>query len=171
MKVLNVMTKDVLACSPVDTLAQAARILWENDCGCVPVVDSERRVAGIVTDRDICMAAYIQGASLAQLRVECAMARRVHTCRPQDDAVSVLEVMKREQVRRLPVVDGNRRLIGIVSLNDLAAEAANERPLRRKDVTLEDVGQTLATIGAHRQRREEALVEVLPRKPLSPVTR
>src|SRR5687767_6253206 len=69
VKIEDIMTRDVRACSPTDTLATAAQIMWENDCGAVPVVDADERIVGIITDRDLAMAAHLQGVALRDSRV------------------------------------------------------------------------------------------------------
>jgi CBS domain-containing protein len=101
-------------------MAEAARIMWEHDCGIVPVVDAEGRPVGIVTDRDLCMAAYTRNEPLSRMPVRDVMAREIHCCRTDDDESAVHAAMRAYQVRRLPVVDADGRLQGIVSLNDLA---------------------------------------------------
>ncbi|HVS11206.1 MAG TPA: CBS domain-containing protein, partial [Planctomycetota bacterium] len=80
MKVEQLMTRDVKACAPQDSLSRAAQLLWESDIGALPVVDSEGRVVGMVTDRDVCMAAYFKGRPLAEIRVDETMARKVYSC-------------------------------------------------------------------------------------------
>ena len=90
MKVDDIMTRDVRSCSPDESLSSAAQIMWEMDCGAVPVVDAERRVIGIITDRDICMAAWSQNQSPQQLSVQQAMSKNVVTCKP-DDTVETVE--------------------------------------------------------------------------------
>ncbi len=166
MKVEALMVESVRACKSGDSLAQAARIMWEHDCGCVPVVDDEQQVVGMLTDRDVCMAAYTQGARLHEIPISSAMSRKVRSCRRDEDVEVVLDRMCSDQVRRLPVVDERKRLIGIVSLNDIAVEAANERALKRKQVTLEQVARTLATVCAHRQNSGELIVEFKPQSKL-----
>ena len=84
MKIQNLMTRDVRTCRREDVLVEAARIMWENDCGSVPVVDAQRHVVGMITDRDICMAAYTRGQRLADMTVESAMSK---TIREQKTAV------------------------------------------------------------------------------------
>jgi CBS domain-containing protein len=157
MKVQKLMTKDVATCSSLDDLSVPARLMWEHDCGCVPVVDSEGRVEGMITDRDVCMAAYTSGRTLRELRVSGAMSRKVVGCRPDDDLASAEEAMRNAQVRRLPVMDEKRKLVGLITLNDLACEASDERVLRRKELTLDEIALTLATVSAHRQRHGEEL--------------
>jgi CBS domain-containing protein len=120
MKIDEIMTRNVRGISPDDTLGTAAQIMWENDCGAVPVIEADGRLVGIVTDRDICMAAQLQGAPLHDSRVSSAMARDVKTCGPRDTPATVQAIMSQNKIRRVPVVDDQRRLIGIVTLGDLA---------------------------------------------------
>jgi CBS domain-containing protein len=145
MKVQDVMSKNVRSCTPQDDLAAAARLLWNGDCGVLPiVVGAGRRVVGMLTDRDVCMAAWTQGRPLSEIPVEIAMASDVVTCRPEDDVSEVLGRLRARHVRRLPVVDESQQLLGIVSLVDFARAAA-ERGARS---TVEDVCATLASISA-----------------------
>ncbi len=148
MNVGELMTQDVKACCPEDTLETAARVMWENDCGCVPVVDANRRVVGMLTDRDICMAAYTKGGPLRALQVSSAMSAEVCTCTAEDTLETAEEMLRTRQVRRLPVVDADGRLAGIISLNDIAREAGRERRQRgkKKAVTSDTVAGTLAAI-------------------------
>jgi CBS domain-containing protein len=127
--------------------------MWEGDCGCVPVVDQDGRVVGMLTDRDVCMAAYTQGKPLTDVRVESAMAKQVHSCRPDDAVATAERTMRERQVRRLPVIDAKGRLVGLLSLNDIAIEAVRERELRQREVSAAEVGLTLAALCAHRAPR------------------
>src|SRR5271166_6134222 len=105
-RVEQLLTKEVLVCRPADSLNHAAQILWENDIGVLPVVadDGSNRLVGMLTDRDICMAAYTQGGSLCDLRVERAMARSMNACTPMTTLEEAAHAMAEAQVRRLPVV-------------------------------------------------------------------
>ncbi|MBI4516536.1 MAG: CBS domain-containing protein [Deltaproteobacteria bacterium] len=151
MSVAEMMSQDVKTCRPQDTLNSAAHLMWEFDCGCVPVVDSDNHVVGMLTDRDICMAAYTQGALLSELGVASAMSKEVYTCGPQDTPAAAEELMRAHQIRRLPVVDAAGRLVGLVSLNDLAREAGRQ-PARKtkRQVKADEVITTLAAICARR---------------------
>jgi CBS domain-containing protein len=124
MKVEQIMNRDVKTCGPQDSLNKAAQIMWEESCGAVPVVDEQLNPIGFLTDRDICMAAYTQGKSLDALRVETAMARKVVSCGVEDDLASAAQLMRQNRTRRLPVIDQNGALVGLLSLDDLACEAA-----------------------------------------------
>lgn len=124
MTVKDVMVETVKCCAAGDTLNRAAQLMWENDCGCVPVVDGDSRVIGMLTDRDICMAAYTQGATLNGIQVSSVMSREVFTCRSRDTLLVAQRAMREHRVRRLPVTDREGKLVGILSLNDIARAVA-----------------------------------------------
>jgi CBS domain-containing protein len=152
MRIEQLMAKDVATCAPDDTLHQAARLMWERDCGFVPVVEgADRRVLGVVTDRDACMAAYTRGRPLAEIAVQEVMSKRVRTCQPGDQLAAAEEVMREAKVHRLPVVDEGGRLVGVISLADLACEAARRAGSKRRAVSPAEVGETLASIRQPRQ--------------------
>jgi CBS-domain-containing membrane protein len=140
------MTQSVRTCSPQDTLDVAARAMWEGDCGTVPVVDDSRRVVGMLTDRDICMAAYTQGKPLAAIPVASAMAKQVVSCRPDDELLIAERAMQKARVRRLPVVDAKGRLAGILSLNDLARNTGKDRAGKPRAISADEVTATLSAI-------------------------
>ena len=142
------MTKDVATCGPNDPLNQAAQLMWERDCGFVPVVESpeRRRVVGVVTDRDACMAAYTRGQSLPEIRVGDVMSTRIRACKPSDDLATAEETMREAQVHRLPVVDDADQLLGVISLADISREAARQTGSRSREVTPAEIGETVARI-------------------------
>jgi CBS domain-containing protein len=148
MKVEETMTKDARVCAPTDTLNRAAQLMWENDCGCVPVVEADSKVVGMLTDRDICMAAYTQGATLHGTQVSSAMSREVFSCRPGDNLVSAQQLMRSHRVRRLPVVTEHGKLAGIISLTDIA------RAIERGGVPKVEVADTLAALCAPRKQEQ-----------------
>ncbi len=146
MQVRELMTRDVQVCGPRDDLNRAAQIMWDHDCGVVPVVDSERRPIGMVTDRDVCMAAYTQGKPLSAIRAEEVMSRELQTCGPDTPVGDAEAAMRERRVRRLPVVDPAGKLVGILSLNDVARRAVQERGKRRGTPALDEVSETLAAV-------------------------
>ena len=146
MKASEFMTSTVHACAGTDTLARAARIMWDHDCGVVPVIDQERHVVGIITDRDVAMAAYLQGRALCQIPVAVAMTRDVHCVNEEERSDVIEELMRKAQVHRIPVVDWAGRLKGIVSLNDLLHRAAEAEHESDVDVTHDGLTRTLAAI-------------------------
>lgn len=115
-----VMRTDVLVCSPNDTLEQAARLMWDHDCGALPVLGDGGTVLAMLTDRDICMATFTQGRPPGECSVARAMSRACCTCAPDDSIQRVLEIMASHQLRRLPVVDSLGKLVGIVTVADVA---------------------------------------------------
>lgn len=157
MRVEQIMARPVQFCGPDDSLAHAAQLMWNHDCGCLPVVarDSGAGVAGMITDRDICMCALFQKGPLEDLRVSTAMARQVQVCRPSDDLLSAEKIMRAARIRRLPVVDDDGALVGMISLADLAQEALRERDASKREITEKAIGHTLAAI-CRAQHRELA---------------
>jgi CBS domain-containing protein len=148
MQVREIMTASVVSCREDETLADAARLMAELDIGCVPVTAGagSRRLVGIVTDRDVCLAGYHTGKPLSEIRVRDAMTEPVRTCSP-DASVSEAEyVMRDAQVRRLPVVDERGLMVGILSLTDLAREAQHERRLNVPPLSRLEIGATLGAI-------------------------
>ncbi len=151
MKVEQLMKRPVRTCQSEDSLDWVAELMWEADCGCLPVVDGEERLLAVVTDRDICMAAHFQGGPLYALKVKGAMSKNVFACSPQDTIADAENVMRTNQIRRLPVIDAERRVVGILSLNDLALEAG-ATGAKKREVTLTDVGRTLQAVCRHGDR-------------------
>jgi CBS domain-containing protein len=123
MNIGEVMTRQVRTCRITDSLNDAARIMWETDCGAVPIVDADDRVVAMLTDRDICMAAYTQGKALSEINVTIAASKRLVAAAADDSLHRAEELMRDGQVRRLPVLDADGRAIGILSITDLARHA------------------------------------------------
>ena len=157
MHIRELMSHPAVTCPVNVTLDAVARVMWEYDCGVVPLVDGDGRVAGIVTDRDICMAAYTQGLPLAEISASSAMSAQVFSCRPEDPVETAESLMSARQIRRLPVVDRDGHPVGVVAINDLTRSAT-----RAKGNGMEhEVVETLAAIGRARQPipgREQATV-------------
>jgi CBS domain-containing protein len=158
MRIEQLMTKSPRSCEPGHTLAQAAQMMWDYDCGCLPVTagNGSQRVVGMITDRDICMATRLQGKLLRELRVEDAMTEDVRACNPGDFAREAEAIMWEAHVRRLPVVDRDDQLIGLISLADLAREAARQHWKKKKEITEAEVGSVLAMICQPRAMRRSA---------------
>ena len=151
MKIEKLMVKKVFSCSPEDDLRVPARAMWEGDCGSVPVVDVSAQVIGMLTDRDICMAAYTQGRRLEEIRVQDVMSKSVVSCRTTDSLEQAEELMRRQRVRRMPVLDAEKRLVGLLSINDIARAARAQSP-PASDASLRHVGLLLADVCEPRPR-------------------
>ncbi len=126
MNASDLMTRTVQSCSAGDSLWRAAQIMWEHDCGVVPVLDSEGRVIGMLTDRDVCMAAYTQGRPLADIPVGSAMAHQVHGVREEDPVDVVEGLMRRARVHRVPVLDAGGHLVDVASPLSLGPATGDE---------------------------------------------
>lgn len=146
MNVQEVMRREVRSVRMADRLDAAARLMWEQDCGIAPVVDSSNVLVGVVTDRDLCMATYTQGRLLAEIPVTAVMARMLRTCRAEDSLAVALQTLQQAQLHRLPVVDARGVLVGMLSCNDLVRLAA----ARPTVLDPKQVVGALAAIGALR---------------------
>jgi predicted transcriptional regulator len=139
MKVERLMTKDVRSCTPEQSLNDVVYVMWELDCGCVPITSEDGcgRVVGMLTDRDACMAAYFNGTDLKQLRARDAMSPDVHACKPSDT------IAEAEQLMRISLADISRA----------AARIAKSKS-RKKQITEAEIGETLAAICQHHPRND-----------------
>lgn len=157
MIVERIMTRQVASCGPDDTLEQAARLMFDNDCGFVPVVGSDGHVVGVLTDRDACMAAYTKAQPLSGIKTGDVMSRHVRSCRPGDQVLTVAQRMRAYRVRRMPVVD-NDQLVGVVSIDDIVL-AAERGHGKQGYPTAEEVVHTIAELAEqpHGEPEEETL--------------
>jgi len=126
MQVFEVMTPDVIVIEAETPLAEAARKMKLLDVGPLPVVEAERLV-GMVTDRDITVRATAEGLDPENVQVREVMTPEVVACRDTDDVQDAARTMQLAQLRRLVVVDANGRLVGIVSLGDIALQAGDDK--------------------------------------------
>ncbi|QJW85921.1 CBS domain-containing protein [Ramlibacter terrae] len=123
--VAEVMTRGVRTLGPDDTVVQAAQAMDELNVGVIPIVDGDKLV-GMVTDRDIVVRGVAIEGELRTMKLADVMSAHVRCAREEDDIDQVLGEMAEAQIRRLPVVDGNQKLVGIVSLGDIAAKNSDE---------------------------------------------
>jgi CBS domain-containing protein len=160
MRVEQLMTRDLKVCRADETANRAAQLMWEADCGCIPVIatDGTGTLVGIITDRDIGMAAYTQGKPLSAIPVASAMASKVIVCHAADGITQAEALMRDNQVRRLPVLDQKERLVGVLSLNDIAREAQRQAGAgRRAEVSIEGLSETIAAVCRPRGARQMAI--------------
>jgi CBS domain-containing protein len=125
MKIKHVMTKDPRSCVPSESAQQAASIMRDEHAGIVPVIDNPqtRKIVGVVTDRDLCMNVVAEGRDPSAVPVELCMTTKVVTCSPDDSVDRVTELMRENQIRRVPVINKEHELIGIVALADVVERA------------------------------------------------
>jgi CBS domain-containing protein len=146
MLVKQVMTGEIATCRPDTNLAVVAKLMWDKDCGFVPVVDAAGKVVGVITDRDICIASATRRLLPDQITAAQAMRRPpIHTTQAEETIEKALATMKQFQVRRLPVVAADNTLKGVISMNDIIlASQQKDGPAPA------DIVSTLSAICAHR---------------------
>ncbi len=149
MYIAEVMTTTVKTCSPNDTLQSAACAMRDQDCGALPVVDDQMHVLGMITDRDICLAACREQRVLDDLPVSHAMSRSIYWVSPRESVANVERMMQNHQIRRIPVVS-NEQLVGIVSIGDLARAARSTKARETTELNPEQIGETLAGVSERR---------------------
>jgi CBS domain-containing protein len=142
MNIQEIMSKPAVTCRQNETLNAAAQLMWERDCGVIPVTDDDGKLVGIVTDRDVCMATYTKGSPPQAIPVSDVMTRKVFSCHADDSLNAAERLMGEKQIRRVPIVDGDNRPVGMLSLNDVARHAAS----RSKNGLDRELAQTLAAI-------------------------
>lgn len=149
MKVKKLMTRDVRTCMPDESLAFAAREMWEGDCGALPVVDESHRVVGMITDRDVCMAVFLNHCAPDAIAVRDVMTSPVHCCRTDDRIDDALDAMGRHRVRRLPVTEEDGTLLAILSMNDILLAAGGVTRRNGKRPSRSAVLETLCEVCEH----------------------
>ena len=148
MHLKEIMSQPVVTCPVTSTLDAPARLMWEFDCGVIPLTAEDGRLSGIITDRDICMAALTQGKPLHEIQAAGVMTAHPVACHIDDTVEAAERQMTSAQVRRIPVVDGEGRPMGLVALNDLVRLAARAK----KSGVDRELVQTLAAVCRPRPR-------------------
>lgn len=139
----EIMTRNPQCCTAADTLRNAARMMADNDCGCLPVVEEESKVVvGVLTDRDIAIRAVARGKA-PDSKVNDIMSPAPVCCSPDDSVDRVKAIMAERRIRRVPVVDDGNRVVGIIAQADLARDnaAATDREVGR---IVEKISEPLA---------------------------
>ncbi len=138
----EIMTRMPVCCQTTDSAQDAARLMLEANIGSVPVITNVgKRLVGIVTDRDLALKVIADGRNGRETRVEQVMTPNPVTCRPEDDVQRVLSLMGEYQIRRVPIIDENQQIIGIVSQADIALRTDNEQKVAE---VVEEVSKPLA---------------------------
>jgi CBS domain-containing protein len=146
------MTTDVATCRSDTNLAAVVKLMWDRDCGFIPVVDAAGKVAGVITDRDICIASATRRRLPEQITAAEAMRRApIQSAQPEDTIDKALATMKQFKVRRLPVIADDATLKGVISMNDIVlASQQKEGPAAA------DIVSAFASICEHRAARASA---------------
>ena len=139
MRVADVMSRGVQHCRTSDNLERAAQLMWEQDLGALPVLDEGGHPVAMVTDRDVCMAAYTQGKPLHDIPIVSAASHGFYSVGPDDPLERAESIMKMHRVRRVPVLDAGGNLVGMVGLADLIHHASAWHDLAELAATISDV--------------------------------
>jgi CBS domain-containing protein len=125
MKSDEVMTKNPICCLPDAMATKVAQLMKRENIGSIPVIENEQahKLVGIVTDRDLAMKIVAEGLDARSTKVEAVMTRKVVTCRAEDDLQIALDAMSEHQLRRIPVVDKDNTILGIIAQADVATRA------------------------------------------------
>jgi CBS domain-containing protein len=148
LEVADLMTRNAVAVRASESLSTAAKLMWDYDCGAIPVIeDASERVVGMVTDRDICMATWSRNLAPNSIAAADAMSSGLVYCGASDSIEAAEGIMRSRKVRRLPVLDSDGKLIGILSVTDIA-RVARQRSAARPgfDISPEQVVDTLNVI-------------------------
>ena len=146
MKVREVMTKNACFCGPESSLEEACFLMRKHNCGFLPVVGDGGNVIGVVTDRDICIALGTRNKLAGDISVCEVASAKVHSCLPEDEIHVALYTMRHGHVRRLPVVDADGRLVGVLSIDDILMHAKATSSGQIADVSTEEIVRTLRAI-------------------------
>jgi len=129
MKCKEIMTKDPVCCLPDDEVQKAAKLMKDEDVGVIPIIEDEdtKTLLGIVTDRDLALRVVAEGRDIAGTRIKDVMTAGAVSCRPDDDLQKALDAMEENQVRRIPVVDHNQTIVGIIAQADVATRLSEPK--------------------------------------------
>lgn len=155
MRAQDLMTSPAITCHVNDSLSVAAKRMWDADVGAVAVVNDEGKVTGMITDRDICMAAFTQGGTLDSLLVNGAMAKHVVSAGPDATISDIERLMADHQVRRIPIVNPAGEPLGVITMNDIALESVQPDTTVKHAVS--KLAHTFAAICQPRTERREAM--------------
>jgi len=136
-KCSDVMTKNPTCCLPDDSVVKAAELMKSEDIGSIPVIEDEhtKKLVGIVTDRDLALEVVAKGHNPKTTNVADVMTRRMISCHAEDDLQMALDAMSHHQLRRIPVVDHDNKIVGIISQADVATRT--DQPEKTAEVVKE----------------------------------
>lgn len=132
MNVKKLMTKDVGVCKSGEFLTAAAEVMRAKDCGFVPVVDDKDQLIGVITDRDICLAVAEFEKKPSEILISEVMGKKVKSCSSKDKIETALKLMKRKKIKRLPVVNSKKQIVGILSIADFLTSKKIDKAMRGK---------------------------------------
>jgi len=150
MRVVDVMMGTPYYCRPEANLGAATELMWTGNCGFLPVIGHDGKIAGVLTDRDICIALGTRGCPSGEVTVADVMSKNVRVCAPEDDVHAALRTMRDGRVRRLPVVTKEGSLVGVISVDDILLRAETPSGVRATPISAEDIVEAFRAINTHR---------------------
>jgi len=145
MKVFDMMMGTPYFCRPGSNLGEATELMWRGNCGFLPVVESDGKVVGVVTDRDICIALGTRGHPPGEVATAEVMSKEVYSCAPEDDVRIALGTMRDRHVRRLPVIAKKGKLVGVISMDDVLLRFEGPDAMK----TAEEIVSAFRAINTH----------------------
>jgi len=150
MYVRDLMTREVTTCRSDTDAESAALLMWNSDCGAVPVVDEGGTAIGMITDRDICMAVALQHKTASEISVKDCMSGKLFCCEPEHDIRKAMKTMAKQKVKRLPITDATGHVQGILSIDDVIAGAERgARGISTPELSFDDAMATLKAVCNH----------------------
>lgn len=146
MKVKDVMMRTAASCNRETNLGAAVEILWDRNCGVLPVVDGDQKVIGVITDRDICIALGTRNRLPGEITVGEVTSGRLFTCVSEDEIRAAMATMAHAKVRRLPVVTADGKLEGILSMDDIVVRSESRSAKSTSELSHDEVSETLKAV-------------------------
>jgi CBS domain-containing protein len=149
MRVVDVMMGTPYFCRPETNLGSATELMWTGNCGFLPVVGSEGKLVGVVTDRDICIALGTRGLPSGEVTAAEVMSKKVYACVGDDDLHTALATMRNAHVRRLPVLSKEGALMGVISMDDILLRTEASGAAKAGSVSVEEIVDAFRAINTH----------------------
>jgi len=146
MKTKEVMTGTPYYCQPETNLGSATELMWNANCGFLPVEAADGKVIGVITDRDICVALGTSGRSSGDVTAAEVMSGKLYSCAPDDDIHVALQTLREAKVRRLPVIAADGSLVGVISIDDIVFRAEPLSLGKEPELSSDEVVRTFRTI-------------------------
>ena len=152
MYIRDIMKRNVTTCRLDNSAEDVALMMWNNDCGSIPVVDDSGKALGMITDRDICMATALQKKPAYDIRVADIMSRHLFSCQSDNDVKHAMKTMANHRVKRLPITNGSGQVEGILSIDDIIASAERgARGITSPELSFDDAVITMKSVCNHHQ--------------------
>jgi len=146
MKVKDVMMRTAARCRTDTNLGAAVEIMWNRNCGILPIVNAEEKVIGVVTDRDLCIALGTRNRAAGEIAVWEVASGTLFACEPEDEIHTALATMAKSKVRRLPVINTAGKLEGVLSMDDVVLHSESKVSGKTPGLSYDDVVETLKKV-------------------------